>query len=122
MARLTNFDFYSMSCIEDDINETNFVSKGYVDNKDNCCIWYFKNDNEYKFIIKDNSLLVYVNESVYSFESNKKTESLIKIEGYLCKVSVFTSELIIEENEIRINYILDFNSFKGSYKIIVKLC
>lgn len=121
MANLCNFIFYSISKIEEDTNETNFVAKGYKDVKDDKTIWYFKYENEYKLIIKDNELEVFVNESNYLFNVNKKTEAYIKNDNYLYKASILTNSLVIKDNEIDLNYTLDFNSFKGNYRINVKL-
>ncbi len=108
--------------MDDDVSETNFIAKGYVDYREDYCLWYFRNENEYKFIIRKDELEVYVGESCYKFKINKKTEALIKSDIYLYKASINTNVLDISEEEITINYVMDFSSFKGSYKIIVKLC
>ena len=120
MASLANFTFYSRSNIDGDINTIDFECKGYTDKKDNV-VWYFKNENEYKFIILKEALMVNVNDSKYYFDINKKTEALICNGGYSYKASVVTKKLEISTNEIKLNYILDFSSFQGEYEIIVKL-
>ena len=122
MAKLSNFSFYSISTIDEDSSETSFVAKGYVDYRDDSCLWYFKEDHEYKFIIKKDMLEVYVGDSSYTFSLNKKTEALIRSDNYLYKASIITNSLIIKDDEIDINYVIDFSSFTGNYSIIVKLC
>lgn len=122
MAKLSNFSFCSVSTIDDDSSVINFQAKGYVDHREDCIIWYFKHENEYKIIIQKDSLVVYVNDSSYTFDQNKKTEALIKIDNYSYKASVLTNNLMISDNQIDINYILNFDSFKGSYRISIKLC
>jgi hypothetical protein len=83
VAKLSEFSFYSVSTIDEDSSVTNFVAKGYVDNREDHIIWYYKNENEYKMIIRESQLEVYVNDSHYIFDKNKKTEALIKIDNYL---------------------------------------
>ena len=122
MAKLSSFSFYSISTLDDDSSETNFIAKGYVDYREDYSLWYFKHENEYKFIIRRDELEVCVDNSSYNFNVNKKTEAFIKIDNYSYKASITTNSLIISEEEININYVMDFSSFKGNYKIIVKLC
>lgn len=121
MADLYNFKFHSISKIDDDISELNFDVKGFVDKRENIVIWYFKNENSYKFIIDGDVLKVNVNDSEYTFINNKKTEALISVDNYLYKASIYTNNIIIRDNYIDINYTLDFSTFKGSYRIIVEL-
>lgn len=120
MSELCNFSFYSLSILDNDKQETSFDVKGYKNIEDHKIIYYFKNENTYKFIIDDN-LTVYVNDSIYLFDINKKTEALIRINHLSYKVSVITNKLTISESEIHIEYTLDFITFKGEYKITLKL-
>ena len=52
---------------------------------------------------------------------NKKTEALIDSDGYCYKASIITNKLILDSNKIEIEYVLDFSSFKGEYKITLEL-
>lgn len=122
MGELVNFKFMSLVSLDGEEEKTEFVSKGYKQVKDKDLIYYFKNENEYKFIVKNNVLEVNVNDSRYTFDTNKKREALISSEGYFYKASIITNKLVINSNKIEIEYILDFGSFKGNYKIILELC
>ena len=117
MRELVEFKFNSKSNLDGEINIIDFIAKGYRSEN----IWYFKNENEYKFFINDD-LEVRVNDSVYKFNLNKKTEALIKLDQYLYKASITTNKLLINENRIEINYSMDFSGFSGVYEIIVELC
>ena len=121
MAKLSNFKFYSHFKLDGEIEKIKFEARGYVDKKTDQIIYYFKNDNDYKFIIKNDIVEVSVNESFYSFVLNKKTEALINNAGYLYKASVVTNKLVILDNKVEIEYVMDFVSFKGVYKIILEL-
>lgn len=120
MGELCQFRFKSIINLdEEEIIE--FEQKGYKQEKDGCLIYYFKKDQEYKFIIKDNNLEVQVGGSRYNFVLNKKTEALIKVDNYFYKSSVITKLLEIDNNIIKINYEMDFSSFIGEYQIILEL-
>lgn len=120
MKSLCNFTFYALSVLDGEKEEISFDVKGYKSHEDNKQIYYFKKDNSYKFII-DGDLMVYVNDSIYHFDINKKTEALLRIDNYSYKVSVITNKLDIQDNRIELEYTLDFINFKGEYKIILKL-
>lgn len=121
MAVLCDFKFTSFVKIDNEEEKIEFVTKGYKNNKEDELVYYFKNDNEYKFVIKGDILVVFVNDSKYSFNINKKTEALINNEGYCYKASISTNKLLLESNKIEIEYVIDFTSFKGEYKIILEL-
>ena len=121
MAVLCDFKFTSFVKIDNEEEKIEFVTKGYKNNKEDELVYYFKNDNEYKFVIKGDILVVFVNDSKYSFNMNKKTEALINNEGYCYKASISTNKLLLESNKIEIEYVIDFTSFKGEYKIILEL-
>ena len=117
MTSIKEFEFKSITKFDDDISEIQFHAKGYI--KDDCLI-YFKNDEySYKFIIND-ALKVFVNDSVYEFDTNKKTLAFIKTDEVEFQTSVITDKLIIEQNKIIINYTMDFESFKGNYFITLE--
>ena len=122
MAKLVNFIFNSKSIIDDEYDSITFNAKGYEIN-DRVRTLYFSYDNvKYKYIIdENNNISVYVNESVYCFNSNKKTEAIINSGGYSIKVSVITNKINIDNDYIEIDYILDFETFKGKYNITLKL-
>ncbi len=121
MAVLCNFKFYSSAIIDDNEDVIEFNVKGYKQINDDSIVYYFKNDNEYKFIIKDNILSVNVNKSVYEFNKTKKTEAILNFDDYVYKASVVTNKLNLSDNKIEIEYVIDFVSFKGKYKIILEL-
>jgi hypothetical protein len=110
-----------VSIIDDQRENTNFSVKGYKDYKEGCHIYYFKHENEYKFIVSKEDLTVYVNESVYTFNTTKKTEAIINASGYTFKAYINTNKLVISDTLIHIEYELDFNSFKGKYEINLEL-
>lgn len=121
MATLCNYKFSSIAIIDDQEEKTNFTSKGYKDIKGDSTIFYFKHDNEYKFLVNKNTLIVTVNQSQYTFDMTKKTEAIINNDGYLFKASITTKQLIITESNIYINYEMDFVSFKANYSINLEL-
>ena len=98
-----------------------FKEKGYKKVEDNKVTIYFKNENSYKFIISNNTLKVYVNESVYIFDKENKTEAIIKNNDYSYKASLVTNKLNISDNFIQIEYELDFTNFVGKYNITLEL-
>ena len=120
MKSLCDFNFYALSVLDGEKEEINLNVKGYKSIENDKKVYYFKKDNSYKFIVDEN-LLVYVNDSIYHFNINKKTEALIRVENYSYKVSVITNKLDINDDYIELEYILDFVTFKGEYKIILKL-
>ena len=66
MAVLCDFKFTSFVKIDNEEEKIEFVTKGYKNNKEDELVYYFKNDNEYKFVIKGDILVVFVNDSKYS--------------------------------------------------------
>lgn len=121
MRSLCNFHFFAKSNLDGSEQITDFKVKGYETVEGNKTIFYFKNENKYKFILVNNSLEVLVNDSYYKFDVNKKNEAIINSGGYQLKASIITEKLDILDNKIEIQYILDFNSFKGEYQIILEL-
>ena len=121
MADLCKFRFHSISKIDEDVNELNFEAQGFIDQREDSLIWYFKNENSYKFIIYKDKLDVNVNNSKYTFINNKKTEAIISVDNYLYKASIYTNFIVINKDYIDINYTLDFSTFKGNYRISVEL-
>ena len=81
MKSLCMFNFYALSVLDGEKEEIKIDVKGYKSYEDNKTIYYFKHDNSYKFIV-DDDLIVYVNNSIYHFNLNKKTEALIRIDNY----------------------------------------
>lgn len=117
MASIKKFNFLSISKFDDDVQKIEFNSKGYVD-KENGTI-YFKNEGiAYKFILS-NTLIVSVKDSKYEFDLNKKTLAYICTEGMSFETSVITNRLEIKDNQITIEYKMDFSSFTGEYTIIL---
>lgn len=121
MAVLTRFRFYSRSNLSGMKEETEFEVNGYKKEENDSLIYYFKNENAYKFIIKKDILSVEVNDSKYVFDVNKKTRALIKNGDYSFFADIITTKLNINENKLSIEYTMDFNTFKGNYLINLEL-
>lgn len=121
MNELCNFKFISETNIDGEKDIIEFDAKGYKSVVDNKIILYFKNEFKYKFIIGDDKVEVNVDDSKYYFVKNKKTEALIKQQGYELKTSILTSNLKISKEQIIIEYIMDFIDFQGHYKITLML-
>jgi len=117
MNELKYFSFKSISKIDGEVSKINFNVKGYI--KDSNIIYFKHEDNSYKFIT-NRSLLVYVNESQYEFDIDKKTLANIVNQGFSMNASIITNKLEILDNKIYIEYIMDFSSFKGEYSIILE--
>ena len=121
MATLCNYKFTSIALIDNQEEKTNFIAKGYKDTQEGYLVLYFKNENEYKFLVSKDSLVVNVNKSQYTFDLTKKTEAIINNDGYSFKASINTEKLVITDNAIYIRYEIDFISFKASYTINLEL-
>lgn len=122
MRSLCDFHFFAKSNLDGSEQITDFKIKGYKSIEDDKIIFYFKNENKYKFIIVNNILEVMVDDSCYKFDVNKKTEAIINSGGYQLKASIITQKLDILDSKIEIKYMLDFGNFKGEYQIILELC
>ncbi len=121
MTNLCNFHFYSLSFIDNNKETLEFDSKGYKKEEDDEIIYYFKHDNNYKFIIKKDILKVEVNSSKYIFKLNEVTECCINIGDYEIHNTINTQILNISNNKIVLEYEMNFDTFKGQYKIILEL-
>lgn len=121
MSELVNFKFLSISKLDEEVDRIEFEVKGYKKIEDDNLIFYFKHDHSYKFIINNNILKVSVGLSNYEFDLKRKTEAIIRTDEYSYKASIITSLLNISNQKLEIKYILDFNTFKGEYEIILEL-
>lgn len=90
------------------IEENSSISgKGYYKNDNSEIVVFFSSDDfKYKYVYKDNLLIVFCNESKYVFENNKKNFGEIK-NGDLCfKITTLTSNIEVKDNSIKLDYSL----------------
>jgi hypothetical protein len=122
MIKSCLFEFHSSTIIHDYIETTDFKVRGYKDRDDDKIFYYFKDRNKYKFVINNDLLEVYVDDSIYKFKLNEKTEAIIKSSIYEIIATVETSKLIITDTLIDLEYTLSMQEYKGKYQITLKLC
>lgn len=121
MTNLCEFEFNSVTIIDDDVENYSFKVKGYKKISSEETVYYFKNDNSYKYIIKKDIVKVHVNDSTYIFDLNNKTIADIRIDAYTMEGIITTSLLNISEDLVEIKYSLELNGLRGNYHTILKL-
>lgn len=121
MVSLCDFHFSSVSNVDGNQEIIEFDAKGYRKEENENIIYYFKHDNNYKFIIKKDILYVEVNDSRYVFDKNKITASFINVMGNSISVNIETKLLNILDNKIQLEYEMIFDTFKGKYHITLEL-
>ena len=117
MASLINVKLKSVN----DGEETFIESKGYEKTEDNTRIVYFNSDHKYKFIVGNDEVEVYFDESYYHFKKAALTEGVITSDDVQLKIKINTKKLEINDDYIFFEYELNFGGFVTENEITLEL-
>lgn len=110
MQKLIDCNLVITSEINNKCETTVISGRGYY-KRENEIVIYFTSDNiRYKYIIKNNEVEIYCNESHYNFSFNKENYGEIKNGDYLFKITTFANKIEIQDNFILVNYELKQNN------------
>ena len=103
-------------------NEENSIirGKGYYKNNDGEITIFFSSENiKYKYVYNKDCLVVYCNDSKYSFKENRKDIGEIKNGDYIFKVTTVAKKIEVREDCIILNYSLYQDDLIGNYQSVL---
>lgn len=91
--------------------------KGYYKNENGEITVFFSSDGiKYKYVYKNDCLIVNCNDSIYKFIVGEKDKGIIKSDDYEFSVITLASKIVVSDNSIVLEYCLYQESLIGSYK------
>jgi len=92
------------------------AGKGYYKENDDEISVFFSSDNaKYKYIYKEDCLVVICNDSKYIFKEGIKEIGEIKNGDYVFKITTLASKIEVSNNLIVLNYSLYQGDILGTY-------
>lgn len=104
-----------------DNKETSIIrGKGYYKNDNGeVTVFFNSEDVKYKYVYNKDCLIVYCNDSRYSFRENRKDIGEIKNGDYVFKVTTLATKIEIKNDCIILDYSLYQDNLIGNYQSIL---
>lgn len=83
--------------------------KGYCRDEEFFVVYFTSGNGKYKYIVKEDEIEIYYNDSCYKFKNKMFSEGQIKNGDYIFKITTFASKIEIFDNLILIDYELSQN-------------
>ncbi len=118
MQRLVDCSLIVNSVINGKSESVSINGKGYCKDDNHEVVIYFSNeDMKYKYICKDENIIINCNDSCYNFTLNKENKGVIKNGDYTFDITTFATRIELYENLIILEYELrQHNVLIGTYK------